>query len=493
MKKILITLMVIVCCLFFGNMNIKATTIQDILDAGEVTLKIVPPTNEDLMYTAMDFFAELYPGYSLFNCNEGMTECDVMQMGQKLGTINILYDYDETIKAVVDKIMQKFGDDPRTFYMNDIEAINYYFSNHDYIVNHPEVLDDPWFDGFALTFTSFSSDLKKFFGYNNFEVRVGYGTDSLYYQEQAGAIEFWYNGTLYGVGPQTAVVLPFVVYIPEDADNVVKAIQDRIGKYFEIESVEIDDSITVAEILANEEADFADYWDTAVSTWPGQNGYSSKEEYVEDMMNIEYLNDDAPAHYLTVAETYRYVVTFENGWATILAVVKDDEKASDSREVITNDAGTGVEIKTEGLIPLDTLIQVARITSGEDYDKIVDILDTTNVEMFDLKLFSSSVGQYITTLDNGTFQVKLPIKDEFKGKDLVVYFVNNNDEVEEFTVTPDGEDYIVFTTNHFSIYTVALANNTNPNTGDNIILYVIIGMVGLLAAIISFNKLRKNA
>ena len=94
--------------------------------------------------------------------------------------------------------------------------------------------------------------------------------------------------------------------------------------------------------------------------------------------------------------------------------------------------------------------------------------------MFDLQLFSKSIGN-ITKLDNGSFEVRLPISEKFKGKDLIVYYVDNNNKVTEYKVTVDG-DYAVFETNHFSVYTLAEntteADEENPKTGDNIMLYV---------------------
>ena len=57
----------------------------------------------------------------------------------------------------------------------------------------------------------------------------------------------------------------------------------------------------------------------------------------------------------------------------------------------TSDIKTNITItSTDNTLPLDTLIQVKELTSGEEYDKIIKILNTTNNDMFDLKLFSYS-------------------------------------------------------------------------------------------------------
>ena len=494
MKKICMFVGGFVISLFFIS-SVNASTIDEVIQAKKVTLNMVAPTNEELASTAYDLFNSVYNGYSLSNCNDEMTKCDISKFGSTIATVDINYDYDPAIKKVVDSLIKKLGNKENTFFLNDIESINYFYANHDYIDKHPDVVDDPNFDGFALTFPSFSSDMKKFLGYNNFEVRVGLGADSMYYQEQGGNIEFYYNGTLYGIGPRTVVVDPYVVYIPEDATDIEKAIKDRLGKYFSVTSVEKDTTATVVELLAAAEDEFGDYWDSYISQLEDKNGYNSKEEYIADMMNNEYLNEDAPAHYLAICEQYRYVVEFEDGFATVLAVVRDNEKANDSRVVVTNDAGTGVEVKTEGIIPLDTLISVARVTSGDEYEKIVKILNTTNVDMFDLKLFSTSEDKYITKLDDGSFEVALPIKDELKGKNLIVYYVDEDDNIEKYDVTIK-DSYAIFKTDHFSIYT--LAENTseivgveNPNTGDNLLIYMVIGIISIIATVAASMQLKR--
>ena len=116
--------------------------------------------------------------------------------------------------------------------------------------------------------------------------------------------------------------------------------------------------------------------------------------------------------------------------------------------------------------------------------------------MFDLKLFSNSTNKYITKLNDGSFEVRIPIKDELKDKDLVVYYVNNNSEKEEYEVKVENGE-AVFNTNHFSIYTLAERTSTiqkieNPQTGDNIITYILIGSISMIALIGCTLYLKKN-
>lgn len=57
-------------------------------------------------------------------------------------------------------------------------------------------------------------------------------------------------------------------------------------------------------------------------------------------------------------------------------------------------------------------------------------------------------------LEDGSFEVRIPLSEKLKGKDLVAYYVDDNGNKEEHEVTIK-EGYAVFNTNHFSTYTLA--------------------------------------
>ena len=88
------------------------------------------------------------------------------------------------------------------------------------------------------------------------------------------------------------------------------------------------------------------------------------------------------------------------------------------------------------------------------------------------------------------------------GKDLIVYYVNSNDEVEEHTVTPISEGsayYAEFTTDHFSVYTLAegvattVTTTQTPATGDNIAVYLVLFLASLSAiTVVTIYNKKKN-
>ena len=57
-------------------------------------------------------------------------------------------------------------------------------------------------------------------------------------------------------------------------------------------------------------------------------------------------------------------------------------------------------------------------------------------------------------------------------------------KIEDYTVTPDeNEEYAIFNTNHFSIYTLAESKNQiteqNPNTYDGIMSWIVLGLISI--------------
>lgn len=185
----------------------------------------------------------------------------------------------------------------------------------------------------------------------------------------------------------------------------------------------------------------------------------AEKEYYKD----EYENEDGDFYFLQDAVgDYWFTVTI-NDVTYSFVVMKDDDKmltpAYASADITTNVMVSSVDTS----IPLDTMVNVDKLTSGTEYDKIMNVLDVKENETYDISLYSEVKGGNVTKLENGTFEVKIPLSDALKDKDLVAYYVDENDEVVEYEVTvKDG--YAVFATDHFSIYTIA--ETPDANTGD---------------------------
>lgn len=156
------------------------------------------------------------------------------------------------------------------------------------------------------------------------------------------------------------------------------------------------------------------------------------------------------------------------------------------------DLMTGIEVNTDRPITPDTIINVSKLTSGTEYEGIIKLLDLTDSVTYDINLYSKILDKYITKLTDGTFEVKIPIPENLKGKDLAAYHVNEDGKIEEYEVTIE-DGYAIFKTTHFSIYTLGnkKSGEMNPKTFDNIGTSLLIGtisLIGLIGAIIYLKK-----
>ncbi len=331
----------------------------------------------------------------------------------------------------------------------------------------------------------FSTEFKENIGYRNFSIDIRMGDDFPLYTERGGAGIFTYDDTIYYAAP-TPVLTSYnhLFYIDNNATNIEAAVKERLESNFNHKFTVENTQITVQNFLYDifyQEYNPEDQW------YLGQA--SNASDYARIQLNEIQNNADNPYHYLaSYFNEYVYLIGFD--FQSVMAMdfiipVKDSTKIT-SPKFQSNDVNSDVSISTNAFIPLDTLISVAKLTSGEEYDKIVKVLNATNLDMFDLKLFSKSSGDYITALSDGTFEVKLPIKDELKGKDLMVYYVDEENKVKDYNVTITSDNkYAIFNTDHFSIYTLAEKNTNkkvedNPNTYDGITNSVFLGFICLI-------------
>ncbi len=156
------------------------------------------------------------------------------------------------------------------------------------------------------------------------------------------------------------------------------------------------------------------------------------------------------------AGDYYFTMTINENMYNFI-IVKDSDKML-TPEYKSLDVTTGVSVDSKDTsIPLDTLINVETVLSGEKYEEIKDILDVDESFSYDIKLFSNSRDNYVTKLPDGEFKVSIPISEEYYTKDLMVYFVDENKEIHDYDVVIDKEEGCAyFKTNHFSIYTLAV-------------------------------------
>lgn len=82
-------------------------------------------------------------------------------------------------------------------------------------------------------------------------------------------------------------------------------------------------------------------------------------------------------------------------------------------------------------------------------------------------------------------------------KNLKMLYIKDNNDIEVYdvdTVMYEGNKYLSFKTSHFSNYVLATIDGetVNPNTGDSIVLYMIILALGVVGAILMTIILKKK-
>ena len=507
--------------------KVFALTDNEIKEKKELTIDSVPITKEDELWPLNETLYYKI-GYQLKDCNSSFTSCTVYKGNNDENVIatnvTIKYEYDSDVKKVVDGILGNIPKNGKTFYIEDIYAIKWILDENSLLEvdENSEGLNpikySPEFNSFIgynnFTFeprmgedTMYAHFAEGSFQFKYNDTIYGYGrlatrVDNVVYVNDnetdiAGALKTrlskYFN--IKAVTKEESFTIDELLNDELDSFKddyntclVVKPLQGEIAT---LEN-EIQELNNVAEADRDEEWNNAlnakyETYNTKSQQLQNMNFYGScdmLDEYNNVDSYIEYMrglltdanSPDALWNKVSKALPNVYVITFtdnsiESGIPVF--VVKDSSKVfNDELEVKTRDAKSGVTINntsTSKSLPFDTLIKVSKLTSGSDYEKIVkvlkEVINEDNIEMFDLKLFSSSIANYITKLDDGSFEVKIPLSDNLKGKSLTAYYVDDNGNVKEYEVNievVDGVQYAVFTTDHFSVYTLSGKEEENP-------------------------------
>jgi len=442
------------------------------------------------------------------NCNADYTVCDIEHNESgKVHAINIRYNYDKNIKKIIDEYVKKI-EGKNSFGVYDMEVVNFWINAK----------------GDETLVKDYSSELKKYFDYKNFHFDIRQGDPGEFVRSTGGEGNIVYDGTLYHLGGFTEVIANHVLYVSESTgdskEELMAAVQKRINDYVGKDVVNVTYGGNVYDYYINE---FDSAINKAQEALDVEHAKPSNEQDPFKIMELEweiqsqqnykqifldsYTNNTGEYAFLTQAEGEHFfyaTIPGNEGSENVFKfiIVKDDDGMY-APSHITTDVHTNVTISSDdSSIPLDTMINAKELTSGEEYERIIKILNLTDSLTFDLKLYSKSLEDYITKLDDGTFEVKIPIPEEFKGKDLIVYYVDAKGNKEPFTVTTKN-GYAVFNTNHFSIYTLAVTDVAdesklpttpkNPDTNDNIAVYFGIGIISLIGlAGLTIGKKRYN-
>lgn len=220
------------------------------------------------------------------------------------------------------------------------------------------------------------------------------------------------------------------------------------------------------------------------------------KEYVNDdtyNINITYDNEATElncgdsdceiGNYKT--KIYKLVI---NNKEYTLGISPTDEKNIKKLKIESNDYQNDISVTTESSdVPLDTSVKSKDLTA-----QYKGFLKTYNID-----LYSRLKDEYITKIKDGII-VRIPLPNKYDKNKLDIYHINEDgkkgEKYQAVVEEINGKKYAVFTTNHFSIYAIAedlgepkntikIPNNVieNPQTFDNILNSILIGIVSFIA------------
>lgn len=403
------------------------------------------------------------------------TQKDIVTGEEISYTLNVTYEEpsNEDIQLMnnyFSKLINVTSSNSTNWYqLEDLSLINYY------LTSVKSELGNRVAPGRALKFVE---DLNKIVdGIDiTFYLAAGMGCQDVLsmYESAFGPLIAFYNGYAY-YAKEEGLYLRRVIYIPMDTEDTpeayVAAAQKRIDNYLGVNN--------------NVEVSFGDSLSTL-----NPNYVDSKRPVSTDgnYYNIKVLD-----------RVYKFYI------------IKTEEENIIDPVFNSKNNSTDISITSDsGLVPLDTKVDAVELTSGDEYERIISILDLDANVTYDIKLYSEANEKYITKLADGTFNVRIPVPAELEGKNLVVYYVNENGDIEEHEVTPE-EGYVSFVTNHFSIYTLGYKSENSdsieeeeveeeieeevPNTFDSVgnsLIVCILSLICLLGIAFYLNKKNKD-
>ena len=436
---------------------------------GKLVFNSVEPTNNDDMYFLFETLVMKTPenegGYMMGETSDDFTSMvftiNLGKANQETHKVDIVYNYDKAIKEKLAGFVKNFpkasgNEESKYFYVRDLELINYW-------VNNVQNNDNEHLD-------AFSGEFREIVNGSNIEYYVDNraGMDEVFCMERMGVAIFKYQGIIYHIDSALGTIADQIIYVPDatgsTAEEFMSAAQKRINEYLKNDNtVKLSYAGTVEDVI------YKGMYESTRSEWEGQFPNWTIEEWKTAFVPA-YNDFGEEIVYIKGVEendfAFNATVKVGNKEKVFRVIVKKDSSKMVTPTYKTSDMTTNVEISsTSSAIPLDTNIQSNQLTSGDEYEKIIKLLNVEENAMYDLKLYSSSINDYVTKLDDGTFEVKIPVPDNLKGKTLVAYYTTGTGEPEKYAVeVKDG--YAIFKTNHFSIYTLA-ENKVVPSGEEN--------------------------
>lgn len=180
-------------------------------------------------------------------------------------------------------------------------------------------------------------------------------------------------------------------------------------------------------------------------------------------------------------------------------ILKNTISSLEFKPINLTDSSTGISlIGTAGILPLDTVLSVVKISDTKTLDSIKNSIKVSGGSIEKFNLYNISLTSANTEIQpKGTVQLSIPVPEGFDSNKLAVYHIDDNGNVAKIDFTIEN-GYIIFSTNSFSYYAIAQIAASSVilspvNTGDAQIPYYYFGLCLIsLSAIIIYSKKSKK-
>lgn len=435
---------------------------------GKIKINSIKPEDENFMETAISTALRKYntDEFHVFGyCSGG--ECFLsiseLNINNHYKEYNVEYIFEEKNEDVFKKVntyVEKFTNDSDTsientlYRLDDLENINYKYTLIKNDRNNINVLN---------SIINYSSEIHKMLDYTNLTLALDTraGWDEMFSMGGFGFLNILYDGIIYGVVDRVGIKQVNVIYISDTTEDTtdayIKAALKRVQEYLPNAKVSLKYAGEISDIDQ--------------TNW---------------ILTIDQLIDESK----TLGEYYTLTI---DGNDFNFFIEKDSSKMKNP-QMNTVDLVTNIKINGNSYqIPLDAKIYLDILNeNSKEYKELIEKLELEKALIVDLNLFSNLTSNYITRIDNGKFKVYIPLTEEYKSRDLCVYYVKDDGTVEIHEVTVEN-GYAVFETDHFSTYTLGITAVKNPNTFDNVIMYVIGLVVSLIVVIAGSIKFKRSS
>lgn len=334
---------------------------------------------------------------------------------------------------------------------------------------------------------NYSVEYRKIIGNKNIESVNSelLGTSDSYFITSGGDLILYYNDIGYSYIPNINIVLKNIIYIPTDTENTNEAYMSaalkKMKSYLGRDDITIETYKKISDITDN-----PNYVD----------GVSPQQDYIDkDLVLDQYYNGYNNKMDMT------YKVKIGNYEFYIMIEKKDIVLDATIPNIVDNI--TKVKIESNTLLPYDVRLKINPILSETSNYKRIQELIKKEFVAFDIKLYSNFVDGDIK---KGNYRISIPIPDYLIDKELVVYYISDDNTYEEYPVSIENE-YAVFTVDHLSTYIltqksepdeqdsiIAEENNqfNNPETVDELYLYIFALSISLVGLYLIIKQMKKS-